>query len=302
MPDTLSSLDWSLIQSFLAVSKHGSLTGAATALGQSQPTVGRHIKELEETLETELFQRHPRGFALTQTGQDILPLAQQMEAAMAEISVQAASASNQLEGTVRLACSVFAAHHVLPPVLAQMRHAEPAISLVLQPSDDSENLTFREADIAVRMYRPSQLDLVTRKIADIEMGTFAAKSYIQRKGAPAKVDDLFEHDIVGYDQSPLMVRAMADLGYDITPEAFVVRTDNQSAYWELVRAGCGLGFTQAHLGRADPLVQELDVGIDIPTLPIWLTARQDVRRIPRVDRVWSMLADLIPQVLRGALP
>ena len=99
-----------------------------------------------------------------------------------------------------------------------------------------------------------------------------------------------------------MVRAMADLGYDITPEAFVVRTDNQSAYWELVRAGCGLGFTQAHLGRADPLVQELDVGIDIPTLPIWLTARQDVRRIPRVDRVWSMLADLIPQVLRGALP
>ncbi|MEM6310693.1 MAG: LysR family transcriptional regulator [Pseudomonadota bacterium] len=298
MDKSLGAFDWSLIQSFLAVADSGSLTGAATALGQSQPTVGRHIKELEEQLEAELFLRHPRGLSLAPMGEDILPLARHMQSAMAKISVHAEAGSARVAGTVRIACSVFAAHHVLPPVIAQLREAEPEISLVLQPSDDSENLTFREADIAVRMYRPQQLDLVTRKIADIEMGTFAAKSYIQRRGAPTTLQDLFAHDVVGYDQSPLMVQAMRDMGHHITPEAFAVRTDNQSAYWELVRAGCGIGFTQAHLGRSDPLVQELALGIDIPPLPIWLTARQDVRRIPRVDRIWQLLLDLVPEVLR----
>lgn len=298
MDKSLGAFDWSLIQSFLAVADSGSLTGAATALGQSQPTVGRHIKELEEQLEAELFLRHPRGLSLAPMGEDILPLARHMQSAMAKISVHAEAGSARVAGTVRIACSVFAAHHVLPPVIAQLREAEPEISLVLQPSDDSENLTFREADIAVRMYRPQQLDLVTRKIAGIEMGTFAAKSYIQRRGAPTTLQDLFAHDVVGYDQSPLMVQAMRDMGHHITPEAFAVRTDNQSAYWELVRAGCGIGFTQAHLGRSDPLVQELALGIDIPPLPIWLTARQDVRRIPRVDRIWQLLLDLVPEVLR----
>lgn len=298
MDKILGAFDWSLVQSFLAVAEAGSLTGAAQALEQSQPTVGRHIKDLEDQLGAELFLRHPRGLSLSQLGEEILPMARQMQVAMAQISVQAEAGSAQIAGTVRIACSVFAAHHVLPPVVAQLRSAEPEISIVLQPSDDSENLTFREADIAVRMYRPRQLDLVTRRIADIDMGTFAAKSYIQRRGAPTTIQELFDHDVVGYDQSPLMVRAMRDMGHEITPEAFAVRTDNQSAYWELVRTGCGIGFTQAHLGRSDPMMQELNLGIDIPALPIWLTARQDVRRIPRVDRIWDLLVELVPQVLK----
>ena len=293
----LQKLDWSLIQSFLAVAETGSLSAAAAALRQSQPTLGRHIKTLEDQLRVALFQRHPKGLGLTEMGERIRPSAEAMRAAMTQIANTAEAEAGQLSGTVRIACSVFAAQYILPPIIAQIREAEPAISLVLQPSDDSDNLTFREADIAVRMYRPKQLDLVTRHIGDIEMGVFAAHTYLARKGHPDRLQALFEHDVVGYDTSPLMIHAVKALGYDVAIEVFAVRTDNQTVYWELVRAGCGIGFSQARLGRSDPLVQELSVGLTIPSLPVWLTTHETVRRIPRVDRVWSLLVATIPSAI-----
>jgi len=297
MDRRFQDLDWTLIQSFLAVADSGSLSRAAEALGQSQPTLGRHIRALEATLGVDLFVRQARGLSLTATGTDLLPDAIEMRAALTRMATRAERDVGDATGTVRIACSVFAAHHVLPPVIAEIRQRAPGIALVLRPSDDSDNLTFREADIAVRMYRPRQLDLIAKHVSEIEMGCFAAKSYLQRKGRPLKVDDLFDHDLVGYDTSPLMLRAIAELGYALTEDDFAVRTDNQTAYWELVRAGCGVGFSQAHLGRADPLVEELHLNIDIPTLPVWLAAHEMVRHIPRVARVWDLLSDAIPRHL-----
>lgn len=296
---SISNIDWSLVQSFLAVAQTGSLSGAAEALGQSQPTIGRHIRTLETALEVELFQRHARGLRLTETGARLRPAAEAMREAMQRLALEAEAEAGQLEGTVRIACSVFAAHHILPPILADLREAEPAIALVLQPSDDSDNLTFREADIAVRMYRPRQLDLVTRHICDLEMGIFAAHRYVARRGVPQAIQDLMRHDIVGYDQSTLMLDAMAELGFKADINAFCVRTDNQTAYWELVRAGCGIGFTQTQVGRADPDVQEIRMpGFVVPALPVWLTAQETVRRIPRVDRIWTLLAEGLCTALR----
>lgn len=297
MDKSLEHMDWSLVQSFLAVAETGSLSAAAAALGQSQPTLGRHIKSLEAALGSALFRRRPRGLELTSFGAEIQPAAQAMRMAAQHITNAAELESGELGGTVRIACSVFAAHHILPKVLAEIRTQAPGIALVLQASDDTDNLTFREADIALRMYRPNQDGLIAKKIADIEMSVFAAHSYIQRKGRPETLETLFEHDVVGYDQSPLMIDAVAEFGYQITPDAFCVRTDNQSAYWELVRAGCGIGFSQAHLGRGDPVVEELALDIPIPALPVWLTTHEDVRRIPRVDHIWNMLAEMVPQAL-----
>jgi len=295
--DVRADLDWSLMASFLAAAETGSLSAAATTLRQSQPTVGRHIRKLESQLGLELFQRHARGLVLTPSGERIRHHAQAMQAAMAQVALEAEAETGTLSGTVRIACSFFAAHHVLPGLVAQMRAVEPQISVVLHPSDNSDNLMFREADIALRMYRPRQLDLVTRHIADIEMGAFAAKGYLARRGVPRSYEDLLSHDVVGYDQSPLMRDVMAQMGYTLSAEQFVVRTDNQTAYWELVRAGCGVGFTQAHVGRSDPALEELHLGFDIPALPMWLTAHETVRKTPRVDRVWDLLVEHLPSCL-----
>ena len=300
MANPLTHLDWSLVQSFLAVAETGSLSGAAAALGQSQPTIGRHVRALEQALGVELFQRHPRGLRLTATGEQIRPAAEEMRAALTRIALTAETEAARLEGTVRIAASVYAAHHVLPPVLAGIRKAEPAIALVLQPSDDSDNLTFREADIAVRMYRPRQLDLVTRHLGDIEVGIFASHDYVARFGAPRRIADLRCHEVVGYDRSTLVVDAMAEMGFTMAREDFPVRCDNQTVYWELVRAGCGIGFTQANVGRADPSVVEIQpADIVMPTLPVWLTTHETARRIPRIDRVWSLLAQDLGGRLRA---
>lgn len=283
--------DWSLIQSFLAVAETGSLSGAARRLERSQPSLGRDIRALEQALGATLFERHARGLRVSETGAQLLPLARQMRDAMNAIALTAAGQSQQLAGTVRITASVFASHYLLPPILARIRAEEPAIQLDLIPSDDTENLLFRAADIAVRMYRPTQLDVVTRHVADIGMGTFAAKSYLARAGRPRSLDDLRDHDVVGFDRNDLMLRIMRDLGWSETRDFFAVRCDNQATYWQLVRAGCGIGFSQQGVGREDPLVEELDLGLTLPALPVWLAAHEAIRRTPRIRRVWDLLAD-----------
>lgn len=294
----LSPSDWSHVQSYLAVAETGSLSAAAAELGQSQPTIGRHIKALEEHLGVELFTRHARGLRLTQIGRDVLPSAEMMRSAMTQISLQSEAIADRAEGTVRLTCSMFVAHHILPPIIAKLRASFPQIDLVIQPSDSTENLLFREADIAVRMYRPDQVELVAKQVASMSMGVFAATDYLTRRGAPKSVEDFWHHDVVGYDQSTLILDTMHSLGIPAKATDFAVRCDNHPTYWQLVRAGCGIGFTPLAVGRKDPLVRELSLGVPLPALPIWLTAHQSVRKAPRVDAVWQILGQELAEAVR----
>ncbi|SFM01685.1 LysR family transcriptional regulator [Shimia aestuarii] len=289
MDTRLTNLDWSLIQSFLAVAETGSLSGAARRLNASQPTLGRHIKTLEETLGIELFHRHARGFELTRLGHDIQNYARRMEEAMAALALTAAGGETRLAGDVRIATSVFMAHHAMPGIIADIRAQEPDIHIDLVPSDASENLLFREADIAVRMYRPEQLDMVTKHLGDITLGMFATTGYLDRKGRPRAAEDLRLHDMVGYDANDDILREMRAMGIPAARDWFSVRCDNQSAYWELIRAGCGLGFCQRNIALATPGLEEVRVDFPLPVLPVWLTAHESLRHTQRISRVWTLL-------------
>ncbi|MEO9518607.1 MAG: LysR family transcriptional regulator [Paracoccaceae bacterium] len=293
-------MDWSLVQSFLMVAETGSLSEAARRLNQSQPTIGRHIRALEKQLQTSLFERHQRGFNLTNEGAALVPHAKSARDSMQALRLTAAGQESQMEGTVRIACSVFAAHHILPDIIASMRAIEPGIDFEIAPSDESENLLYREADIAVRMYRPTQLDIVTRHIGDIPIGVFAAHGYLDRADAPIEIENFFDHDVVGFDQGMLILNVMCALGLQAKPSDFAVRCDNQSAYWELVRAGCGIGFAQLNVGRAEPKVVELDLDLPLPPLPVWLAAPEAMRQVPRLSRVWDLLADSLTDYVRNA--
>ncbi len=286
---SLPTLDWSLVQTFLAVAEHGSLSGAARALGQSQPTLGRHVKQIEEQLGLEVFIRHSKGLSLNEVGKLLLAPAQRMHEAQRQFALTAAGQDHGLAGTVRLTASEFVSHHVLPGIIAQIRIAEPAIAIELVPSDSTENLLFREADIAVRMYRSKQLDIVTQHIGDVRLGLFASHDYLARAGRPTNAQELMDHDIVGYDKSELILRGMRELGLPATRDWFSVRCDNQTVYWELVKAGCGIGFGQIDLFRNEPCVELLELGIDIPGLPVWLAAPQAMHATPRIKKVWHHL-------------
>jgi len=291
MTYALTSADWSLVQAFLIVAEEGSLSGAARKLGASQPTLGRQIKTLEQQLDASLFTRKARGFELTETGAALVAPARLMRDAMGQIALMAAGQSEQVEGTVRITASVMTSLYHLPEIIAKIRLAEPAIAVELVPSDDSRNLLYREADIAVRMYRPTQLELVTQHIGDIPLIVCAAKSYLSRKGPLLDVADLQNHDFVGYDVSTALIDGFAELGIIVTRDFFKVRCDDHATYWNLVRAGCGIGFAQGKIAIDDPDIVEIDPGVVIPPLPIWLTAHEAMRHTPRIRRVWDLLAD-----------
>jgi len=286
---SLQNIDWSLIQAFLAVAETGSLSAAARELNASQPTLGRQIKAIEAQLSADLFHRQPRGFTLTETGAALVAPARAMRDAMSQIALTAAGEQQRLEGTVRITASVATATNHLPRIIAEIRELEPDIAIELVPSDETRNLLYREADIAVRMYRPTQLDLVTQHIGDLAIGMFASRGYLQKHGVPT-LATYSQHDFVGYDKNPAILEGMAKAGINVTRDFFKTRCDDYVAHWELIRAGCGVGFAQKSVGINDPLVQELDLGFPLPTLPIWLTAHEAMRQTPRIRRVWDLLA------------
>ena len=292
--DSLADIDWSLVQSFLAVAETGSLSAAARRLGKTQPTIGRHVQMLEDDLGVSLFRRQVRGMELTGQGEGLLEHARRMRAAADALNLAAAGRSTDLSGTVRLTASLTVSHYVLPPVLAELRARLPEIQIELVASDRTENLLFREADIAVRMYRPKQLDMVRLYIGEVELGLFGATSYFARKGKPRTAKDLMHHDIVGYDRGEEIVRGFRAGGFPVARDFFPVRTDNQTVYWELVRAGAGLGFGQVGIGAADPGLERVTPELAIPKLEVWLTAHEALRRTPRVDAVWRALAEALP--------
>ncbi|MBE0589187.1 MAG: LysR family transcriptional regulator, partial [Hydrogenophaga sp.] len=223
--------NWNLVPAFLAAHEHGSLLAAARALGSSQPTVGRHISELEAQLGTVLFERTGRGLAPTPAGLRLAEAARAMESgALALLSSVGASRST-LEGTVRISASQPVACVLLPPLLAQMRQTLPGIQVERVASNAVSNLLRREADIALRMVRPVQASLVARRIGQVGLSACAHRDYLARRGAPAEPADLLQHDLVGNDQVMDIPRGFAALGHDVPRDRLVLRTDDLMAYW-----------------------------------------------------------------------
>lgn len=286
----MEKLDWSLIRSVLAVAEAGSLSAAARATGISQPTLGRHIREAEAALGVTLFTRIAKGLVPTDAGLALLPAARAMRVAAADLALTAAGRATGMKGTVRITASRVVSNTILPPILAALRAAEPGIQIDLVPSDTSENLLFGEADIALRMYRPTQLDLVARYLADLPLGLYAAKTYLSRAGRPATIDALMQLDFIGLDRSDQIIKVMAAMGFPVTRSFFSLRCDDPLAYIELIRAGCGIGAMLRRIGDADPALERIDDLITLPTLPVWLTAAPTLRQSPRLRRVWDALA------------
>lgn len=281
------SFDWTLIQSFLAVAETGSLSAAARRLRQSQPTLGRHVKALEAALKAELFHRVPKGLALTATGTALLPQARAMAEAAARLALTAEGQDHGLAGAVRITASEVVSHFLLPPVVARLRRDMPEVRIDLLPSDTTENLLFRDADIALRMVQPQQQDLIARRLPDLPLGLYAATGYLDRVGRPATIEAGLRLDMIGMDRSLLMIEAMRKMGLPVTRDSFAVRTDAQPLTWHLIRAGCGIGVVPVAVGQTDATVERLFPDLALPDLPMWIVAPEALRTTLRIRRVWD---------------
>lgn len=289
--------DWTLWRSFAAVAEHGSLSGAARALGLSQPTLGRHIETLEAALGVKLFERSVSGFSPTELGLRAYEPVRQAGEALAEAELFAAGASGALEGSVRITASVVTSHYTLPRILARLRQEFPMIALELVPSDTAESLLMREADIAVRMFRPTQLDLIAKKLGESPMVVCAHRDYLDRRGRPERLEQLLEHDLIGFDRSDLLLNAARGMGFALERKDFALRSDNQSLLWEMIRAGAGIGFAQQNIVRESKGVEVLDIPLAIPPLEVWLTSHRELHAARRIRVIYDRLGEMLGQWL-----
>jgi DNA-binding transcriptional LysR family regulator len=281
---------WELYRSFLAVMRERSLSGAARVLGMTQPSLGRHVRELEETLGVSLFARSPQGLSPTDLAHELVPHAQAMASASAALRRAASTRQDVIAGVVRIAASEVIGAEVLPPILAVFRQQHPGIVIELSLSNRAEDLLRRDADIAIRMVRPTQGALVARHVGKIALGVFAHKRYIEANGRPRTIADLAAHALIGFDHETAYIRSMRPSGMPYTREHFALRTDNDLAALAAIRAGYGIGICQVGLGRRDPMLVRLFADSFALHMDAWVVMHEDLRRSVRTRALFDYLA------------
>ncbi|MBS0444886.1 MAG: LysR family transcriptional regulator [Proteobacteria bacterium] len=281
--------DWALLRAFLQVVHSGSLSAAAAALGSSQPTLSRQLARLEAHVGSALFERTRRGLVLTEAGAALRAPAERMRAHAMDFALRAAGRTQSLAGTVRLTASEVMSAFVLPGLLRELRDACPEIEVEMVASDDVENLLEREADIALRMVRPRQSALIARRLPDQPLGLYAHRDYIAARGRPTRAN-LLQHEWVGYDRSDQMLRGFRAAGMKVSRSLFGLRCDSQIVVWQAVSAGLGIGVGMERVAAQTPDVVRVLRDVEVPPLPLWITAHRELRGTPRIQCVFDALA------------
>jgi DNA-binding transcriptional LysR family regulator len=279
---------WELYRSFLGVVREHSLSGAARTLALTQPTIGRHIDALEAALGLALFTRSRAGLQPTAGALGLVPYAEAMASAASALERAASGEEAEERGAVRVTASEMVGAEVLPPILSAFREAHPRIALELVLSNRSQDLLRRDADIAVRMVKPTQGALTARKLGVVPLTLHAHPNYLKKHGTPKTLDELREHPLIGFDKSPSL-RRLPKLEIPIDRELFSFRCDSDLGQYAALRAGFGIGFCQVPLGRRDGLVPLLPRALHIE-LGMWLVMHKDLRSTRRVRLLFDHLA------------
>lgn len=292
-----TNVDWYLLPSFLALLDHQTLVNAAKHLGLSQPTLGRHLLELEEQLGMVLFERTGRGLVPTPQAQQLALYVREMDNQASALFRLAHSKKKSLKGRVRITASQTVACMLLPAILGRMQTALPEIDVDLVSSNSVSNLLRREADIALRMVRPNQDSLITKKIAQVQIVACVHVNYIQRHGQPLTMSDLMKHRMIGSDTYGEIETQAKALGIDPQKLNYSFRSDDYMAQWAAVKAGLGVGFTADYVAATEPEVQLLLPKMKLPVLPIWLTVHREIKNSGPIRAVYDFLAKEVPRAL-----
>ena len=285
--------DWHLFRAFLAVVREGSLSSAARTLATTQPTMGRQIAALEASLGITLFTRSLDGLSPTDAGLRLIPSAEAMAAA-AEAALRSASGDvDEGRGTVRITASEVMGGEVLPAILADFNALHPGVAIELALSNRNEDVLRGDADIAVRMVRPTQGGLVAKRIGRIDVGLYGHRRYLKAHPIPRRLEDLHRHALIGYDRDPVSTRMIEKLGASFNRDMFAFRSDSELAQLAALRAGYGIGPSQLGLARRDRnLVPVLHAEL-LFSMETWLAIHRDLRGERRIRLVFDHLASAL---------
>ncbi len=278
----MNNVNWNLIRSFLAVVEHGSLSAAARALGVSQPKLTRDIQSIEAQTKLNLFKRTTKGLQLSNSGKSLVESAQKMNEYALMFNRKVQGSSTQLSGNVRISANEIIGLFLLPAAIAAFRKIHPAVSVEVLITNKVSSLSKREADIALRMFRPTQEDLVVNRLPDMHLGFFAHEKYIQNHGEFDSFEGFKNHTIIGYDESMEFIKGAAIGGFHLKREDFKIRTDNLIMQINLAKQGAGIIVTHKKLMHRYVYMKEIKTDIPLPTMPFWIVCHADTQYNARI--------------------
>ncbi len=271
--------DWDDLRFFLAVYETGSFTLACDRLRTDQSTVSRRIATMERRLGAKLFDRHGRGMRPTPAARGLAESAAPIEIAVNSIERRFGGIDGERTGVVKIATTEGLAAIWLTPRLAAFQRVHPGILIEVQTGNEQADLSRREADIAIRLAKPSETQLVAQFVGKMSFGLYTVKAYEAIYGLPKSVDELFAHRMV--DHSAL-VTPQLQIWHDIIAnhEYVMYRTNSSNCYQWAVQAGYGIGlfphYTTKFFTDLIPVPIELDM-----ELPIWLVSHEESSKIAR---------------------
>nr|WP_246480029.1 LysR family transcriptional regulator [Motiliproteus sediminis] len=283
--------DWNRARAFLVTAEEGSLSAAARALGMTQPTLGRQVTALEAELGVALFERGGRGLELTPSGLELIQYVRAMGDAASNLSLVATGRSETVAGNVSISATEAMATYTLPPLIKKLRMLEPGITIELIATNSTSDLKRREADIAIRAFRPTQPDLIAKKLGASPAHLYATPAYLETLGSIATPADLADACFIGFDQNHQFMTLLNERGFSLTPANFPVCSESHIVHWQLVKAGLGIGVMVEEVGDAETSVERVLPELEPYTGTLWLVAHRELRTSRRVRAVFDFLAE-----------
>jgi DNA-binding transcriptional LysR family regulator len=282
--------DWNRARAFLVTAEEGSLSAAARSLGMTQPTLGRQVSALEAELGVALFEREGRGLKLTPSGLALIEHVRIMGDAANNLSLTASGQSQSIEGKICITASEDDAVFILPPIIAKLRNVYPGIKIEVVASNKTIDLRRREADIAIRGYRPTQHDLIARKINKVFGYLYATKEYINNIGNPTSFEDLNNAEFIGFNSTFEMINYLKKLGLNLTQKNFYLLAENRIVQWELVKLGLGIGILPDYMGESNSNISKV-LPLQKPLEgELWLVTHRELKMNQRIRVVYDFLA------------
>ncbi|MGB0694554.1 MAG: LysR family transcriptional regulator [Rhodospirillaceae bacterium] len=288
-------MDWDDLRHFLAVARTGNLSDAASQIQSSPATLSRRISALETALQTTLFQRLPRGYQLTDTGQAMLDRLEEVDGALTRLQADLLGEDQQLSGPVRVAASYTIGVHLIVPALPLLQAKHPGITLELISGVQNLNLTRREADLALRLTPPSQGRLVVRKLGVVAHGIYGHRDYVARHCPSHHLDEIRQCNFVLWDEAQRDI-PMANWFHKLVknPKAVLMAND-LSTHMAALRAGLGLAVLPAICAARDPALTPVLKPQDGLRRDLYVVVHEELRHSARIRAVIDFLSEAVKQ-------
>lgn len=283
--------DWNRAKAFLVTAEEGSLSAAAKVLSVAQPTLGRQVSALEQELGVQLFERRGRGLELTPNGLALIDHVRAMAEAAGRLSLAASGRSETIEGVVRVSASEVVATYLMPALVARLRAKHPAIEVSVISSNSASDLKGREADIAIRLFEPTQPDLIVKRVGTMVAHLYATPAYLRSIGNPKEPGKFNDAQFIGGEDNTGFIKMLNESGFNLSGRNFMLVSDSRAAQWEMVKRGLGITVMPDFVGDNEPLVKRAAVTVERFQGPIWLVAHSELRTSRRIRTVFDFLAE-----------